>query len=71
MLGYDPYKFRFIAIENKYPYDVCVYSLSEDVIEKGKIAWRIAFSQWKKYIENNTISGFYWENFNKDGSLIL
>ena len=71
MLGYDPYEFRFIAIENKYPYDVSVYSLSDDLVENGKLAWRTAFNQWKEYIENKKVSGFYWENINKDGSLIL
>lgn len=71
MLGYDPHEFRFIAIENRYPYDVAVYSLSDDLIEKGKIAWRIAFDQWNEYINNKKVSGFYWENINNDGSLIL
>ena len=71
MLGYDPASFRFIAIENRYPFDVAVYSLSDDLINKGKLAWRIAFDSWKKYIDKKHISGFYWDDVNEDGSLIL
>ena len=70
-LGYDPAKFRFITIENKYPYTVEVFAMSEDMIEYGKDAWRIAFNSWKEYLETNNVGSFYWEQFNKDGSLIL
>ena len=70
-LGYDPAKFRFIAIENKYPHTVEVFAMSEDMIEYGKDAWRIAFNSWKEYLETNNVSSFWWEQFNKDGSLIL
>ena len=70
-LGYDPSEFRFIVIENKYPYDVAVYSLSEDLIEKGKLAWRIAFDSYKNYKEKNIVSGFNWDTLNNDGSLII
>lgn len=70
-LGYDPSEFRFIAIENKYPYDVAVYSLSEDLIEKGKLAWRIAFDSYRNYKEKNIVSGFNWDTLNNDGSLIV
>jgi hypothetical protein len=70
-LGYEPAKFRFITIENKYPYTVEVFAMSDDVIEYGKDAWRIAFNSWKEYLETNDVGSFYWEHFNKDGSLIL
>jgi len=70
-LGYDPAKFRFITIENKYPYTVEVFAMSEDMIEYGRDAWRIAFNGWKEYLETNNVGSFYWEQFNKDGSLIL
>tara|TARA_R100000654_G_scaffold64904_2_gene92628 strand:- start:2963 stop:3718 length:756 start_codon:yes stop_codon:yes gene_type:complete len=70
-LGYDPAKFRFITIENKYPYTVEVFGMSEDMIEYGKDAWRIAFDCWKEYLETNDVGSFWWENYNKDGSLIL
>ena len=71
MLGYDPRTFRFIAIENRYPFDVAVYSLSNDIIEKGKLAWRIAFDNWKHYHTLKEVNGFYWEHINEDGSLIV
>ena len=70
-LGYDPAKFRFNAIENKYPYTVEVFAMSEDMIEYGSDAWRIAFNSWKEYLETNNASSFWWEQFNKVGSLIL
>ena len=70
-LGYDPAKFRFITIENKYPFTVEVFAMSDDMIEYGRDAWRIAFNSWKEYLETNNVGSFYWEQFNKDGSLIL
>lgn len=70
-LGYEPTKFRFITIENKYPYTVEVFAMSDDMIEYGRDAWRIAFKSWKEYLETNDVGSFYWEQFNKDGSLIL
>ena len=70
-LGYDPAKFRFITIENKYPYTVEVFAMSSDMIEYGKNAWRVALANWKEYLETNNAGGFYWEDFNKDGSLVL
>lgn len=70
-LGYDPAKFRFITIENKYPYTVEIFAMSDDMIEYGKDAWRIAFNSWKEYLETNYVGSFYWEQFNKDGSLVL
>ena len=70
-LGYDPRTFRFIAIENKYPFNIAVYTMSEDMIERGKEAWRLAFNKWKDYIEKNIISSYSWDDINNDGSLIL
>jgi len=45
--------------------------LSDDLIEKGKMAWRQSFNNWKNYKEKNLISGYYWEDINEDGSYIL
>jgi hypothetical protein len=70
-LGYDPAKFRFITIENKYPYTVEVFGMSDNIIEYGKNAWRVALANWKEYLETDNAGGFYWEDFNKDGSLVL
>lgn len=73
MLGYNDVhnQFRFIAIENVYPFDVAVYSLSQDIVNKGKQAWRNAFINWKNYYDNKLITGYQWDNINEDGSLIL
>ena len=70
-LGYDPAKFRFIAIENKYPFSIEVYGMSDDMIYYGKEAWRTAFAQWKLYVNENKILGYVWDEVNKDGSLIV
>jgi hypothetical protein len=42
-----------------------------ELIERGKVAWRIAFNAWSDYIRENKISGFNWDDINKDGSLIV
>ena len=45
--------------------------MSEDMIERGKEAWRLAFNKWKDYIEKNIISSYSWDDINNDGSLII
>ena len=70
-LGFKPENFRFIAIENQHPFSVVVYSMSDDMIESGKLAWRTAFKQWKKYKQTGVATQYTWDNKNNDGSLIL
>ena len=70
-LGFDPATFRFIAIANKYPFNIEVYGMSEDMICYGQQAWRSAFEQWKIYVNEYKILGYIWEEINDDGSLIV
>ena len=70
-LGFKPENFRFIAIENQHPFSVVVYSMSDDMIESGKLAWRTAFKQWKKYKQTGVATQYTWDNKNNDGSLIV
>jgi len=64
-------EFRFIAVETNYPFSVEVYSLSNEMIDQGRKAWKRAFADWKIYKETGIVSGYIWESFNQDGSLIL
>ena len=70
-LGFKPENFRFIAIENQHPFSVVVYSMSDDMIESGRLAWRTAFKQWKKYKQTGVATQYTWDNKNNDGSLIV
>lgn len=70
-LGYDSKKFRFIAIENNHPFNIAVYKMSDNMIEQGKEAWRLAFEKWKEYKFHNIIGSYSWNNISDDGSLII
>ena len=63
--------FRFIACTTKYPYTVEVYTLDERDIEFGRMAYKNAFRQWKKYLETGVVSRYDWHNIHEDGSYIL
>lgn len=70
-LGYDPKHFRFIAIRNTYPFDNGVYSLNEDQISRGRYKYEKALREWKHYLDTGEALGFYSDETNKDGSIIL
>jgi len=69
IIGVD--EFRFIAVETNYPYTIEVYTLSDEMIEQGRKAWKAAFADWKLYVETGIISNHIWHEFNDDGSKIL
>jgi hypothetical protein len=69
MLGINDW--RFVAVQNTYPYTVEVYALSEELIEQGRVAWKKAFSDYKLYIECGIVSGYNWNEFKEDGSLVI
>jgi hypothetical protein len=71
MLGVPAENFRFIAVETNYPFSVEVYGLSDEMIEQGRKVWKRSFSDWKIYVETGIVSGYHWNEFNNDGSLIL
>tara|TARA_R100001480_G_scaffold89833_6_gene96631 strand:- start:3250 stop:4005 length:756 start_codon:yes stop_codon:yes gene_type:complete len=64
-------KFKFIAVETNYPFSVEVYTLSDEMIEQGRKAWQRAFDDWKIYCDTGVVSGYIWNEFDNDGSLIL
>jgi hypothetical protein len=41
------------------------------MIEQGRKAWKRAFADWKIYCETGIVSGYIWNDFHDDGSLIL
>jgi len=69
MLGINDW--RFVAVQNTYPYTVEVYALGEELIEQGRRAWQKAFSDYKLYIECGIVSGYNWNDFKDDGSLVI
>lgn len=71
VMGYDPRKFRFIALETKAPFSCQVYSLSDQTIERGKKRFEKALNDWKFYLMTGKATGYTSENVNEDGSIIL
>ena len=71
MLGVPTENFRFIAVETNHPFSVEVYGLSDTMIEQGRNAWKRALNDWKIYKDTGIVSGFIWNDFSDDGSLIL
>ncbi len=63
--------FKFIAVETNYPFSVEVYTLSDEMIEQGRKAYKRAFDDWKIYCDTGIVSGYIWNEFGEDGSLIL
>jgi hypothetical protein len=69
MCGVDT--FKFIAVTTTHPYTVEVYTLSDEIIEFGRNAYKQAFSKWKLYLESGIMPGYHWYKYDKDGSYIL
>lgn len=70
-LGYDPKKFKFIAVETKHPFSIAVYNLSDQMIEHGRDAYKKAISDWKFYLETKIPLGYTNQNMMDDGSITL
>lgn len=70
VLGYTMDKFKFTAMQKTYPYDVIVYTLSEQMQEEGYNLMVDAVGKWKHYLDTGEALGYEWEKAS-DGSLIL
>lgn len=70
-LGFPAENFRFIAIETNYPYSIEVYSLSEDMIEQGRNAYKSAIESWILYLDTGVESGYKGLDYKEDGSIII
>ena len=70
VLGYTMDRFKFIAMEKTYPYDVIVHTLSEEHQEEGYEAMVKAVSKWKDYLDNGIVSNYDWPTA-EDGSFLL
>ena len=63
--------FKFIAVQNVYPYTVEVYTLSNELLERGRNAWKQAFKDYEIYLETGIITSYNWQVYSDDGSYIL
>ena len=71
MLGYQAEEFKFIVVENKAPYNIEVYSMTEELIDRGRKAWKLAFQEYKTFFKTGAINGCHWEDKNKSGIIVL
>ena len=63
--------FKFITVETVYPYTVEVYTLSDEMIEQGRNAWKQAFSDYEMYLETGVVPSYNWYQYANDGSYLL
>lgn len=70
VLGYTMDQFKFIAMQKNYPYDVVVYTLSEQMQEEGYNLMVEAVRKWCIYLETGEAEYYDWPKHN-DGSFIL
>jgi len=63
--------FKFIAVQNVYPFTVEVYTLSNELLERGRNAWKQAFKDYEIYLETGIITSYNWQTYSDDGSYIL
>lgn len=71
VLDFPMENFRFIAIENVYPYSVEVYALDEEEIVNGKKALEIAFDKWMDYKLTGKVTKYSTNKIAADGAYIL
>ena len=69
MLGIN--NFKFIAVQNTYPYTVEVYTLGEELLERGRHAWKQAFKDYEIYKETQVITSYNWHLYGNDGSFVF
>ena len=69
MCGIDT--FKFIAVTTTFPHTCEVYTLSDEMIEFGRNAYKQAFEKWKIYLESGNVPSYHWYQFAKDGSYVL
>ena len=63
--------FKFIVVETKYPFSVEVYTLSKEMIEQGRNAWKQAFADYQMYLETGVEPSYNWHQYANDGSYLL
>lgn len=63
--------FKFIAVTTSFPFTVEVHTLDEKHIEFGRMAYKSALDQWKKYLLTNQPTSYHWYQFADDGSYLI
>jgi hypothetical protein len=48
-----------------------VYGLSDEMIDKGRLAYENALEQWNHYLKTGIAYGYETSEMAKDGSLII
>jgi hypothetical protein len=71
IMGLPVENFRFIAVENTYPFSAELYSLSPQMIEQGEMAFEKALNDWRFYLNTGIITKHNTQNTSEDGSLII
>jgi hypothetical protein len=71
IMGIPVENFRFIAIENVYPFSAELYSLSPEMIEQGEVAFEKALNDWKFYLDTGILTKHNTKNTSEDGGLII
>lgn len=70
--GFDPARFRFIAVETKPPYLVQVYGMTEEMIDHAEFMFHEAFFSWKVYVETGHALGYmHHQCSNHDDAFLL
>ena len=71
IMGLPVENFRFIAVENVYPFSAELYSLSDEMIEKGELAFEKALNDWRFYLETGIKLKHNSDKTSEDGSIII
>lgn len=71
IMGLPVENFRFIAVENVYPFSAELYSLSSEMIEKGEAAFEKALNDWRFYLETGIQLKHNTDKTSEDGSIII
>ena len=71
IMGIPVENFRFIAVENTYPFSAEIYAMSDEMIEKGEAAFEKAFNDWRFYLDTGIITKHNTNFTSEDGSLII
>jgi hypothetical protein len=70
VLGYTMDQFKLVAMQKTYPYDVLVYTLSEQMQEEGHELMVKGVTEWKHYLDTGEAKGYDWPIYT-DGTFIL
>lgn len=68
MLDID--NFKFLCVETNHPYTTVVHTLDDEFIQEGRVLYKRALDQWKKYVKDGNITLYVGEQCD-DGSYLI